>query len=47
MRYYIGESFDLKGKEVYAIYDSCYEKLIALNDSRFHIVGFFQLMLEI
>ena len=32
--------------EVYANYDTDYEELIALNDTRLHILGFFQLVLK-
>ena len=32
--------------EVYANYDTDYEELIALNDKRLHILGFFQLVLK-
>lgn len=41
MTYYIGESFNPKGMEVYANYNTDYEELIALNDTRLHILGFF------
>lgn len=43
MIYYIRESFNPKDMEVYAIYETGYEELIGLNDTRLHIVGFFNL----
>lgn len=46
MTYYIGKSFNPKGIEVYANYDTGYEELIVSDDTRLYIVGFFQLVLK-
>ena len=43
MIYYVGENFNTRGLELYAIYDTGYEEKIALSDTNLHIVGFYSL----